>query len=278
MKNVLIGSVFANDLNMQPRWLDLQLKFIKVTTKKYDHVAIVAEGLTTDYFPNQTTTITFDKAIVGNEAHLNGLRTLLSYFKERATEYSHFLFLDADAFPIRKNWFGDLTMKLQPTQLFEAGMALRSRGHHRDIAIALRSENLESRLHASILFVKAEALQNLEFVWGEIPSRDLMGNKEADIHLPLYESELRDKAFPLMRSNQFNVNPVACGIYYDMFYHHCCGSGRPFSIRGNPYWDRVVSPLEDVSQLTEQLMAEPENFVAKLAGWNPKRYLNSFGE
>jgi hypothetical protein len=63
-----------------------------------------------------------------------------------------------------------------------------------------------------------------------------------------------------------------------MFYHHCCGSGRPFSIRGNPYWDRVVSPLEDVSQLTEQLMAEPENFVAKLAGWNPKRYLNSFGE
>jgi hypothetical protein len=272
MKNVLIGSVFANDLGAQPQWLDLQLKFINATTKNFDHIALVAEGLTTDYFTNKTTTITFDKPITGNEAHLNGLRTLLEYFKERIKEYSYFLFLDADAFPIRKNWFGDLTMKLQPTQLFDSGMAIQSRGHHREIAVALRAENLESRLHASILFAKAEALKNLEFVWGEIPSRDLMGNKEADIHMPLYETDLRDKAFPLMRSNQFNINPVACGIYYDMFYHHCCGSGRPFYIRGNPYWDRVVSPVEDTIQFTEQLMENPEAFVAKLAGWNPKRY------
>jgi len=272
MKNVLIGSVFTNDLKIQTKWLDLQLQFIKATTKRYDHVAVVSEGLTTDYFSNKTTTITYDKPISGNEAHLNGLRFLLNYFKERIDEYSHFLFLDADAFPIRKNWFGDLTMKMQPTQLIESGMSVLSRGHHRDIAVALRSENLESRLHASILFAKSSALQNLEFNYGEIPSKDLMGAKESDIHIPLYENELRNKAFPLIRSNQTNINPVACGVYYDMFYHHCCGSGRTFYIRGNPYWDRVVSPISDTSQFTEELMENPTTFVSKLAGWNPKRY------
>jgi hypothetical protein len=277
MKDVLIGSVFANDLGLQPQWLDLQLRFIRETTKNYDHVAVVTEGLTTSHFSDRTeVVIPENNSIKWSEAHLQGLNTLLAYFKERAEDYEHFLFIDGDAFPIRKNWYGDLTMKLRPTEFFdESGMALRSRGRYREAAIALRAENLESRLHASILFARQDALQHLDFRIGDTPERDLLGDREADIYLPTYQTERRDLVFPLMRSNQFNVNPVACGVYYDMFYHHSCGSGRAFRVRARTYWDRVVEPLEDLEHFTHDLMADPEGFVSKLAGWNPKRYLQS---
>ncbi len=204
---------------------------------------------------------------------------LLAHFRERAANYNHFLFLDGDAFPIKKNWYGDLTMKMSPSDVFDSsGMALRSRGREREIAVALRAENLETRLHASILFANQAALQNLDFKIGDSPDRDLLGDRESDIYLPTYQTERRDKVFPLMRSNQRNVNPVACGIYYDMFYHHCCGSGRTFRVRGRTYWDRVVEPLEDLEQFTDDLMLRPEAFVAGLAGWNPERYLYSKNE
>lgn len=280
MKDVLIGSVFANDVGIQPRWLDLQLRFIQGTTKSFDHVTVVTEGLTNTYFSDRTQVLVPENnAIKWSEAHLQGLRTLLAYFKERANDYSYFLFLDGDAFPIKQNWLGDLTMKMRPIDLFdESGMALRSRGREREVAVALRAENLESRLHASILFAKRSALQNLDFEIGDTPQRDLLGDREADIYLPTYQTARRDLVFPLMRSNRMNVNPVACGIYYDLFYHHCCGSGRSFRVRARTYWDRVVEPLEDLEFFTEELMMRPECFVAGLAGWNPKRYLQATAE
>jgi hypothetical protein len=275
MKDLLIGTVYANDLGLQPGWLDLQLKFIAGTTKNYDHVAVVTEGTTNDYFSQRTKVIIpKDTSLRWSEAHLQGLQTLAEYFRQHQNEYANFLFIDSDAFPIRKQWLGDLTMKMKPSEFFdESGHALKSRGKAREVAIALRAENLESRYHASVLFVKGEAIEYVDFIIGNTPDKDLLGDREADIYLPTYQIHRKDQVFPLMRSNQVNVNPVACGIYYDMFYHHCCGSGRGFRVRGRSYWNRVVEPLEDLADFTDELFATPEDFVNRLAGWNPNRYL-----
>lgn len=274
MKNVLIGTVYANDKDAQPHWLDLQLRFIDATTKNYDHVAIVTEGLTGDAFSSRTKVIVpADITLRWSAAHLQGLQTLLAYFREHQDKYAHFLFIDGDAFPIRQQWLGDLTSKMKPIDLFDdKGFALRSRGKSREIAIAMRAENLERRYHASVLFAKREALQYLDFLIGDIPEPDLLGDRESDIYLPTYQTQRRDMVFPLMRSNQHNVHPVACGIYYDMFYHHCCGSGRSFRVRARTYWDRVLEPLEDLEHFTQDLMTDPLKFVSDLAGWNRHRY------
>jgi hypothetical protein len=52
---------------------------------------------------------------------------------------------------------------------------------------------------------------------------DLVGNEERDVGIEHFESH-RKEVFTLVRSNQFNVHPVMCGVYYDMFYHHGLGS------------------------------------------------------
>ena len=264
MKDVLIGSVFANDLGLQPKWLDIQLRFIQETTKSYDHIAVVSEGLTTDEFLFKTNTIVPQNTLLTwSDAHLQGLNLLLDYFKSNSKHYSYFLFLDSDAFPINKNWLNGLKSVLDPQS--PTGMILPNK---KDIAVAVRAENLESRLHASILFAKREALQNLHFVFGSAPMQDLMGRSESDIYLSTYENN-RNLAFPLIRSNQFNVDPVACGIYYDMFYHHACGS-REFKTRSDSYWSKIISHERD---FTQKLIANPVEFVGKLAGWNSKLYL-----
>lgn len=274
MKDVLIGSIFANDSNKQRSWLDLQLRFIESTTKSFDHITLISEGTTNNDFPKNTeVVIPQDTSLQWSKAHLQGLNTLLDIFRERSNDYKYFLFLDGDAFPIKKNWLGELTIKLNKQEVFDKnGYAVQSLGREREIAIALRSENLENRLHASILFAKGAALQYLDFAAGTSPHPDLLGNEESDIYLPTYQSHRRAFAFPLIRSNKKNVNPVACGIYYDCFYHHCCGSGRAFDVRSSDYWGRIIGDT-DMNQFTKALMEDPEGFVAELAGWNEKRYL-----
>lgn len=265
MKDVLIGSVFANDLGTQPKWLDLQLRFIRNTTKSYDHVAVVSEGLTSESFNQTHVIIPENTSLKMGDAHLQGLNTLLSHFKQQANNYSYFLFLDGDAFPIRKNWLNDLKTILDP----QSAMAL-PKTTNKEIAAIVRSENLERRLHSSVLLVKSSALQNLDFVFGTAPQPDILGRPESDIYLWSYEAEYRNLAFPLIRSNQWNVDPIACGIYYDMFYHHCCGSDRPFATRSDNYWKQIIPERN----FTERLMTNPIEFINKLAGWNPKMYLN----
>ena len=233
-QKVFVGSIFKNDLDFQPQWLDLQLKCIQQTTSNFEHVAVVSEGLTNSCFSDKTTVIVPEnQKLEWSEAHLQGLKILLNFFKEQNCPY--FLFLDGDAFPIKQNWLNELTSRMRPQEVFQNGCAFQTSGKQLEIAVALRSENLENRLHASILFAKKEALNHLDFCLGTNPQPDLLNNRETDIYLTPYQTERRDKAFPLMRSNQFNVHPVACGVYYDCFYHHCCGSGRGFQVRGRNY-------------------------------------------
>ena len=250
---VLVGTVFKEDNDLQRKWLDLQLSFLAATTEAFEHVSVVWGGTKGDHFAKKTTVIEPEGYQQASQAHVKGLRYLLHFFRQREAEFDNFLFLDSDAFPIRVDWMKHLLRKMTVSPVFGPdGAFLREEGRDFEIAIPVRSENLENRLHASILFVKKVALPHISFDYQELKP-DLCGNCERDVHLPDYEEDRRRLALPLMRSNQWNVHPLACGIYFDLFYHHCCGSGREFNLRANKYWDAPT----DMSKLTWELM-KPE--------------------
>lgn len=276
-RKLLVGSVFANDAPDQQRWLDLQLRYLAATTENYAHIAVVSEGLTNEVFQSKTSVlIPGNTSLTANNAHLQGLNLLLKHFHEVKDAYDYFLFIDADAFPIRQNWLGTLLNKMQPddASIDETGNAclLPVRWRDYEIACCLRSENLETRLHASVLFVKKDYLPFVDFKIAEV-GLDLCGNPEEDIHLPTYQFGRRELALPLIRTNQYNIHPLACGVYLDMFYHHACGSGRPFNLRAADFYlQKIIRPIDDVSAFTRQLMEDPNGFIRKLAGWNNLRY------
>lgn len=254
---IAVGSIFINDVGMQRRWLDLQLKFLKATTANFDHYALVFDKKST-YFDDRTNVIPCGpegKRVRNSQAHIAGLKHVLATFKGK-NQYDYFLFLDSDAFPIRINWIDLLTQRMANS--FE-------------IAVPIRFENLEQRLHASILFCKPSALSHLSFASRNIGS-DLLQGSENDVTIGDYQDKRRRQAYILMRSNKFSVNPLLCGVYSDMFYHHCCGSGRNYNMRARTYWDHIAPVNTDPQKFTDELMAKPEEFVSKLAGWNPQLY------
>lgn len=249
-KNLLVGSVFAGDDPLQRQWLDLQLQFFKETTDFFDH-AVVLYGGPSDYFSERTEVITPDRNPLDNRGHIYGLQILKKLFQSRRNQYEGFLFIDSDAFPIKKGWQAHLIDQMNETV----------------VAPVLRTENLETRLHASVLYVKPEALDKVGFHM--FLGTDLVGNEERDVGIEHFETH-RKEVFTLVRSNQYNIHPVMCGVYYDMFYHHGLGSiTRGYDLRSQHYWGFLGDP--DLKELLDSLMVAPREFVDKLAGWRSNR-------
>ncbi len=269
---LLVGSVFIDDSPIQQQWLELQLKFLKATTEDFDHVSVLWLRQS-DFFFYRSNVIEPQTKYQLSEAHVKGLEYLLYYFTERMEEFDSFLILDSDAFPIKKNWLPMLLRAMEPRPVMDTnGTVLKELGNSYEIAAIVRAENLERRLHSSALFIRdRQVLPKLNFVY-ESRGADLKGDREQDIYLPAMYEDDRQLAFPLMRSNQRNIHPLACGIYYDMFYHHACGSGRPFMLRSMDYWKQTFGQDMSPQHLTRELMANPEAFVANLAGWSPESY------
>lgn len=275
-----VGSVFAADDDMGRMWLDLQLKFLQATTSNFERVVTVWGGDQTGHFLESCDHVI---APVGDptgagECHLWGLQHLTAYFKERQKNFDYFLYLDCDAFPIMVGWLPELAAQMQEQAVFQDGMFSRMTGRNYDIAAAVRSENLERRLHASALLVKQEALPNVS-IEASLIGIDLIGNVESDIHLPEYEGRLKDRAYAMMRSNKINLHPLACGVYYNMFYHHGCGARLAMKVRGykktnaQAYWGPFdLDTTLTVDYFTKQLTDDPAGFVSHLAGWTPRRY------
>ena len=273
MKDLLVGTVLAKDDEAQRQWLGLQLRWLAATTKDYDHQTVIMEGV--EGAPDDRTQFLEpqDKTKKFHEAHLLGLKILVESFKQKREEYRNFLILDSDAFPIQKDWLPSLLKELGSEGFFDnSGMAITGLNKKTyEIAIALRSENLEQRLHASVLFIRKPFLDNVRFEVGDVGC-DLLGGRESDIHLPHYEEmKGRKRAFPLIRTNQYNFHPLCCGVYFNMFYHHGSGS-RKYNMRGIDYWDDAVPEVCEVHDLADGLFRNPEKFIWQLAGWSPDRY------
>ncbi len=255
-KKLLVGSIFMSTDEIMCRWLDLQLRYLNATTKDFEHVSFVTDCSSNEYFTSRTTLIPGPLgADVDSYSHLRGLMVMLHYFRRRRQQYEYFLFLDMDAFPIRKHWLDIMESKMNDYE----------------IALPIRCENLETRLHSSVLLAKAVALDHLWFDVSTV-GKDMMGNQETDVHVTRYQEERRDRVFPLLRSNQYNRHPLLFGIYYDLFYHNSCGTGRRFNMRARPYWEHMTPQDADVMGPTEELFSDPNAFIGKLAGYNSEEY------
>lgn len=239
-KQLIVGTIFVNDSPQQRQWLNIQLNYLNSTTTSFDHIVYLSDQ--SEDFSRVTNTL-----VGQHRDNISGLRALLECFNKNQEFYDYFLFLDSDAFPIQKNWLNIL---------------LKSMGN-REIAVNLRAENLEQRLHGSVLFAKKEALKHLEWPIAKPSLYDLLGNAENDGQIYPYQKERRNMAFPLLRSNKVEVHPLLCGIYYNLFYHHGCGSGRKFNMRGIHYWEHLGIDT-DVEKFTEQLMINSTEFINNL--------------
>jgi len=255
-KELLVGSIFINTSPLQEKWLDLQLRFLRATTEDFDHAVFLSDGGSNAFFDERTTVFTSNdnKRTINSKAHVRGLFNILDFFKKNPG-YKNYLFLDSDSFPIRTDWVKTLLGKMKPNH---------------DIAIPLRCENLETRLHSSIIFARPAALPKMVWHVGQIGD-DICGKRESDVRLTPYQKE-RTKALPMLKSNQWSRHPLLCTVYHDLFYHHCCGSGRKYNMRSKPYWGHIVPQQTNVMETIDELMAKPAEFIAKVAGWNPTFY------
>lgn len=258
MKSLIVGSVFKNAAPDQVEWLDLQLQFLNATTEDYDHVVFMNDH-EHGPFMNKTKVIgTGDGNIQVSQQHVAGLNGLAQYFWDHKDEYENFLFIDNDAFPIKRNWINILRERMDK--------------HDKIIAGVLRPENLEQRLHASILFCTREALP-LTFYFGST-GRDLLGYEEQDVGIGGSPDNMF-LVFPLLRTNKINIHPISCGVYFDMFYHHAFGSpttSSRFRAEIRDYSTHYAGNKTDFPDLRQRLMNDPWSFVRCLAGWNPEQY------
>ncbi|MHA2084155.1 MAG: hypothetical protein ACXABD_10400 [Candidatus Thorarchaeota archaeon] len=274
MVKVCVASVFANDDKTNQDWLDLQLRFLRRTTPQFDHYAVIMENTSEEgeaVFRSKTEVIIPDRSPypdnpwppIGCHMHLRGLHTIHALFKEKLADYSGFLLLDSDAFPVMHNWADHLTR------------IMRDSVYGKDVAITLRTEHLENRLHGCAMYCLPQAIHNLNFHHKEEPGGCLLGMRELDTQIGDYQDKMRDRVFPLLNSNQHKVHPLFCMVYYNMFYHQGCGSRRA-SYRGTTnYWNHVLGGYvqrtdlwAQQQQFTRQLFEDPEGFVQYLRGWD----------
>ncbi len=223
MKKLLVSSVFCkNELDPYPErqsiWATIQTKFLNKTTTDFDYhiwnhkvpLTLKFKGevlpailpVVWDCEKNEWKEVEIEGRKHSFPSHTFTLDRILEYF--RSNPYKNYLILDSDCFPIKDNWIDILLEKMDEY----------------DYAAIVRCENLDTFPHPSAFFIKGSAIhKGLKFLpdkW----SRNLLGKEIADTGscIPM------DRVFPLLRTNKWNPHPIFSGIYYDMFYHHCCGS------------------------------------------------------
>lgn len=235
--DLLVCSVFGAD-ERNRFWLEQQYEWLASTVGSYSH-AVFLNGSDGALFRNSY--------IIGraknarNATHIAGLRAIAAYCK--ATPAKYYLILDSDCFPISPNWI-DLLLK----RLSEFG---------KRFAAPARTENLDVFPHPSAVFTTdAECL-----AFGVRQSTSLIGTEVKDIIC----TAPRSLWFPLVKSNRVTVHPVLSTVYYDVFYHHGCGS-REFGTRAvcAGYYDHSLPGYPSDRELMQDLQRDPARYIARL--------------
>ena len=243
---ILIVSVYApSEYNEQ--WYGLQKHFIaKNTTVSYDFKVIVNKvdaGLFHE-----------DEIILknkGNIGHPAGLAQIFKY--ARAQDYSSYLILDSDAFPVRPGWHNILDSQMTHFK--------------KSIAAPIRYENLDKFPHPCVVYMTESGINNPKVNFNYAKVKNLLGDMINEVGglMP----EVSDEVLPLLRTNRVNLHPVAAGIYHHLFYHHGAGS-RGFDFRllkmyqYYDHWIDNASQPEYGEQLMEALVSDPDGFIDKL--------------
>ncbi len=220
----MVGSVFT-DHTRSAVWYDLQMKYLRRTTKDYTHVVFL-NGDNDIYTSSKV--IRRSAVLTGSAAHAEGLNALIDYF--HTTSHDRLLLIDSDCFPIRDDWFGRLSRY--------------------PIAAAVRYENLDTFAHPCVFFM---GRSNVRFSVSD--GVNLLGRKFQDTMSNVTEF------FPLLRSNKVNRHPILGGVYWNSFYHHGAGSrGLGFRLFDSGYYDNIDhKSIEEA--LFQELTHDPDKFL-----------------
>jgi len=252
---LLVGTIIADSSERARQWYSLQTAALDQTVD-YERVAILPTSDCKEFWSRHLTVIEGNSLIRG--FHAWALESLNSYFISRIDEFDYFLFLDSDAFPVRKHW-----------PEFLVDIMTGRYGLRNDIAVIYRPEFYETRLHASVLFATKAALPKLKFIWEMRPSRG--GGRERDVYIDPY-TETWHNTHRLIRSNRINVHPMLCGVYGNIFYHHGSGSRTNRQLLAGVIYKGVPAIHHAANRpmvLRDELMAAPRRFVSRFL-WNPR--------
>jgi hypothetical protein len=237
--NLLVCSVFAGGVR-DAAWLYLQLQQLKKTSGQFDHAVYLGRDGDSSLFQESHIIGRAPASLCRNSEHLEGLRCLSEFC--RARPYSAYLVLDSDAFPIDPNWMAILD-----------GVLARFK---KTYAAAVRVENLDFLPHPCITYTRDPSTLNFSPKAGY----NLLRLPISDI------SCTAPDCFPLLRTNRQIVHPVLASIYYDLFYHHGCGS-RAVQMRSldSGYYDSVLTITDwPEERIFGVLHATPTAFLRSL--------------
>lgn len=237
--DLAVGSVFSGTGHNE-QWLEMQLTALDRTTPGYDHFVYLNQADERIF----KRSIIVGKSMTPNEAtpsHLEGLHALRHVF--RTGGYKRYLVLDSDCFPVREGWM----------PILDAAMAAAGKR----FASPARAENLHFFPHPCVLYTPDPHLIDFEVAEGA----NFLGEVFSDIAC----SGARENWFPLIKTNRVSPHQFLAAVYYDMFYHHGCGT-RPFGMRPATirYYDHFWSRCDDPLTLFDRIMAERDQFVQSL--------------
>ncbi len=240
-------SVYApSDYNHH--WYKLQKEFIeRNTTVSYDFKVIV-NNIDTSLFEEE------EIVKVNNEniGHPAGIRQIFDYMRENQ-QYSGYLLLDSDCFPVRIGWQDIITKQMAQFK--------------KNLAAPIRFENLDFFPHPCVVYMNKNGVNNPEVNFDYSVVKNLLGDDIDEVGGNMVN--VMDDVMPLLRTNRINLHPVAAGIYHHLFYHHGAGS-RGFDFRllkMYGYYDHWIDNNEQPNfgeNLISLLRQSPESFVEKL--------------
>lgn len=232
-------------------WYRLQKHFIKKNTLVPYDFKIIVNNVDTALFAEDEIVLVNDK----NIGHPAGIEQIFSYMREeeQQKEYTSFLLLDSDCFPVGTGWHEVLDQQMKRL--------------NKMIAAPIRYENLDMFPHPCVVYMNKDGINNPKVNFNYAKVKNLMADTIDEVGglMP----EVSDQVLPLLRTNRVNLHPVAAGIYHHLFYHHGAGS-RGFDFRllkmygyYNHWIDNDGQPAYG-EQLMSALVNDPDGFVDKL--------------
>lgn len=234
-----VGSVYSG-LGHNEQWLEMQLAALDRTTAAYDHFVYLNQA-DEKLFTRSTIVGRSTAKQEATPSHLEGLHALRDEFRLRG--YERYLILDSDCFPVRENWM----------EILDAAMTHAQKR----FAAPARVENLHLFPHPCVLYTGEAAC--LDFAVEE--GTNFLGEKFSDIAC----DGPREDWFPLIKTNRVSPHQFLAAIYFDLFYHHGCGT-RPFGMRPTTihYYDHFWPRCDDSAVLFDRLMTDRDGFVQSL--------------
>jgi len=219
-----------------PRWIDVQLRYLARHVPPPYRVYADLEGIDTDehgpkfdHVSDLAATRSFENPIFSHTEKLNALAETIA---TEAAPDDVLLFLDGDAFPIA------------PLGPFLAAKLARYR-----LAAVRRDENLDDEQpHPSFCATTVGFWQELGGDWNPGYTWPNAAGKEVTDAGGNLLGTLRERDvewYPLLRTNRRNLRPLWFAVYDDLVYHHGAGFRGGLCRRDREAIGRVPEPPPD---------------------------------